>query len=141
MKKRTSTSPFVNMGTALLLVIFLVLTMVTFAVLSLSSAKQDYDASVKMAEHQKQYYKACQKASEEFSILDQQFEQEAHDVKITPSDSVAFFVPVSSDQSLAVTLKITDPSTSKHYCEIVSWKLISNREWQGNQTIQLLPIK
>ena len=42
-------SPVVNIGSSLLLVIFLVLCLVTFATLSLSSARSDYGFSSRLA--------------------------------------------------------------------------------------------
>lgn len=77
MKKKSSSTPFVNMGTSLLLVVFLVLTLVTFAVLSLSSAKSDYDTSQRMAEHKKQYYEASTKAQVVVSKIDRLLEEES----------------------------------------------------------------
>ena len=77
MKKKSSSTPFVNMGTSLLLVVFLVLTLVTFAVLSLSSAKSDYATSQRMAEHKKQYYEASTKAQVVVSKIDRLLEEES----------------------------------------------------------------
>lgn len=77
MKKKSSSTPFVNMGTSLLLVVFLVLTLVTFAVLSLSSAKSDYDTNQRMAEHKKQYYEASTKAQVVVSKIDRLLEEES----------------------------------------------------------------
>lgn len=47
---------FVNIGTASLLVVFLTLCLVAFAMLSLSSAKNDYEFSKKFAERTTSYY-------------------------------------------------------------------------------------
>lgn len=47
---------FVNIGTASLLVVFLTLCLVAFAMLSLSSAKNDYEFSKKLAERTTSYY-------------------------------------------------------------------------------------
>lgn len=55
-------SYFVNIGSSSLLVIFLVLCLVTFAILSISSARSDYSFSERMAEHKQSYYEASEKA-------------------------------------------------------------------------------
>ena len=47
---------FVNIGTASLLVVFLTLCLVAFAMLSLSSAKNDYEFSRKLADRTTAYY-------------------------------------------------------------------------------------
>ena len=44
-----------NIGTVSLLMIFIILCMVTFAALSLSSAAADHRFSQKMADHSKEY--------------------------------------------------------------------------------------
>lgn len=51
MKKDKPQSSFVNIGSSSLLIIFLILSLVTFAVLSLSGAKSDYTFSEKLASH------------------------------------------------------------------------------------------
>ena len=68
-------SPVVNIGSSLLLVIFLVLCLVTFATLSLSSARSDYGIksgaygfSSRLAERKTDYYRASSQAE---TILDQ----------------------------------------------------------------------
>lgn len=47
---------FVNIGTASLLAAFLTLCLVAFAMLSLSSAKTDYEFSKKLAQRTTSYY-------------------------------------------------------------------------------------
>ena len=53
---------FVNIGSSSLLVIFLVLCLATFAILSLSSAKSDHTFSERLAAHKQAYYEASEKA-------------------------------------------------------------------------------
>lgn len=55
-------SYFVNIGSSSLLVIFLVLCLVTFAILSISSARSDYSFSERMAAHKQSYYEASEMA-------------------------------------------------------------------------------
>ena len=57
-------APFVNIGSSLLLVIFLVLCLVTFATLSLSSARSDESFSRRMADRKTEYYEAAGKAED-----------------------------------------------------------------------------
>ena len=54
--KETKKFGFVNIGTASLLVAFLTLCLVAFAMLSLSTAKSDYEFSKKLAERTTAYY-------------------------------------------------------------------------------------
>ena len=56
MNKEKRTFGFLNIGTASLLVVFLTLCLVSFAILSLSAAKSDYEFSKKMAQKTTAYY-------------------------------------------------------------------------------------
>lgn len=68
---------FVNIGSSSLLVIFLVLCLATFAVLTLSSARSDYSFSERLAEHRKTYYEASAKAEAVVDGVDEVLEQTA----------------------------------------------------------------
>ena len=59
-----------NIGTVSLLMIFIILCMVTFAALSLSSAAADHRFSQKMADHSKEYYKASGQAETKLAEID-----------------------------------------------------------------------
>lgn len=63
MKNDKQQSSFVNIGSSSLLIIFLILCLATFAILSVSSAKNDYSFSEKLAARKTQYYDASAKAS------------------------------------------------------------------------------
>ena len=169
MKKTKQQSSFMNMGTSLLLVIFLVLTLVTFAVLSLSSAKSDYNLSAKLAKHKTEYYDASAKAEAVLSEIDEKLEtlaQESHNdttsyyaaageqfdqvslqdtllhCEITPEDAlISYTIPMSDSQALQVILHITDYTQNDTYYTIQTWQVISTDSWEGDQTIQLLPME
>lgn len=65
--------PLTNIGTVSLLMIFIVLCMVTFAALSLSSAAGDARSGQKIAEHSSGYYAASNEAEEILASLDDIF--------------------------------------------------------------------
>lgn len=56
MTKKKQSFGVVNIGTTSLLVVFLTLCLVTFAILTLSTAKSDYKFSQKLAEKTTCYY-------------------------------------------------------------------------------------
>lgn len=64
MQQNKKDQPLVNIGSASLLVIFLILCLVTFATLTLSSAVSDYRFSQKLAQRKTAYYEASNRASE-----------------------------------------------------------------------------
>ena len=70
MQRDKRQAPFVNIGSSLLLVIFLVLCLVTFATLSLSSARSDYSFSSRAAQRRTDYYQACNVAEDVLAQVD-----------------------------------------------------------------------
>lgn len=63
-------APFFNIGASSLLVIFLILCLVTFAILTLTSAKSDADFAEKLAHHKMNYYAACNTAESTLDEID-----------------------------------------------------------------------
>ena len=63
-------APFFNIGASSLLVIFLILCLVTFAILTLTSAKSDADFAGKLAHHKTNYYAACNTAESTLDEID-----------------------------------------------------------------------
>ena len=63
-------APFFNIGASSLLVIFLILCLVTFAILRLTSAKSDADFAEKLAHHKMNYYAACNTAESTLDKID-----------------------------------------------------------------------
>ena len=70
MKKDKNSSSFTAIGSSSLLVVFLVLCLATFAILSLSSAKSDYSFTERLAEHKSSYYSACSQAEDTVAAID-----------------------------------------------------------------------
>lgn len=67
---RKSSGTFFNIGASSLLVIFLILCLVTFAILTLTSAKSDADFAEKLAYHKTNYYAACNTAESTLDKID-----------------------------------------------------------------------
>ena len=70
-KKNTATLnfPVTNIGSVTLLMIFIVVCMVSFAALSLSTASTDYKAAKKSARHITDYYEASNDAEEKLATI------------------------------------------------------------------------
>lgn len=138
MSKRTKNSEsFTNLGLSSLMVVFLVLCLTTFALLTLSTAKNDYSLSEKMAAHRTDYYAACTKAEVILNELDSRLENECEtlltdenvvidDISISydsEQDILSYAIPLENGRFLSVRLRVTDPSASDTYYEIVSWQV------------------
>lgn len=95
MKKDKEQSSFVNIGSSSLLIIFLILCLAVFAVLSLSSAKSDYSLSERLAEHKTQYYEAASQAEIILDQIDSVLEEAAQTSSLSDLSSSAVFTSSS----------------------------------------------
>ena len=74
-KKRPDSMPGFQIGTSYLLVIFIILCLVTFAALALSSALRDQSYSQALAKHQTEYAAASTQASALLAQIDEALNQ------------------------------------------------------------------
>lgn len=167
MKKDKNHPYFTAIGSSSLLVVFLVLCLVTFAILSLSSAKSDYSFTERLAKHKSSYYEACSTAENVLANIDQTLEDtyrskamsqkeylEALNLRFITSSSfpgsystisgepiISYTVPVDDRQTLFVKLKVTDPQQSPNYYEILTWQLAPSNTWESDDSLELMPIR
>lgn len=154
--------PITNIGSVSLLMIFIVLCMVTFAALSLSTAANDYHASKTLADHTTAYYKASDKAEQKLSDIDniledcylssdnadsyyQLVKKQLGITDTTTPVVYSYQTSISKSQQLSVQLRITYPDgsdMSNHsntgFYQIVSWKTISSENWNADNSIKLI---
>lgn len=160
--------PVVNIGSSSLLVIFLVLCLVTFATLSLSSARSDYNFSSRLADRKTEYYAASSQAEEVLDQIDTILAETYKDshgtyysaaekklsgltldgdsgaitlyVKIsTEKPSVSYQVPVNDKQFLSVNLELLPAGSHNNgFYRITQWKVMSDTEWNGDNTLKLI---
>ena len=138
MKKKTS-RPLLTTGTSTLLLIFVSLCLLTFAVLSFLSARADQNLSRKTAERTSAYYEACNQAEDRLGEADQMLEkiwQETANEKAyfqavretfedmdfdEESHMLSFSVPLADTQVLTVTLKLRMPVSGSTFYTISGW--------------------
>lgn len=168
MKRDKQQSSFVNIGSSSLLIIFLVLCLASFAILSLSSAKSDYSFSERLADHKTEYYNASSEASvildeidgilEDCAGKNKSFgdsyknditallhEKQIDDIMLTCRTidnqfTICYQVPAGEKQVLDVKLAVTDYTNNETYYEIDTWQIISTQDWEGDQKLNLMPI-
>lgn len=166
MQKDNKPEPFVNIGSSLLMVIFLILCLVTFATLSLTSARSDYSFSERVAERRTQYYQACNTAEDVLAQIDEilvntanssnhsqnwmneldftqidgkEFLEAGLDINLDiKSASLSYQIPVNEKQALEVRLALTD--NSSEYYQIEKWQLVNTGIYESNSTLQLMPM-
>jgi len=88
MKQNKQQSTFINIGSSSLLMVFLVLCLTTFAILSLSSAQSDYSFSKKFAEHKTEYYEASSRAEMILGEIDQILAETSKQVTAAQNNAV-----------------------------------------------------
>jgi len=159
-------APFFNIGASSLLVIFLILCLVTFAILTLTSAKSDADFAEKLAHHKTNYYVACNTAESTLDEIDAVLadawqlsdtaavfteietqltalnsrEQLQLSMDFTQSEpTVSYAVAIDDKQNLCVTLTLAAaPAKGEAYYRISQWQVQSSGEWNGDQTLNLM---
>ena len=149
MKKKTS-RPLLTTGTSTLLLIFVSLCLLTFAVLSLLSARADRNLSRKTAERTSAYYEAYNQAEDRLGETDQMLEklwQEAAGEKAyfqavreafedmdfdEENHTLSFSVPLTDTQVLAITLKLQTPEPGSTFYTITSWKTVNTAGWTAD---------
>ena len=133
--QRTShKQPFVgmNIGSASILLIFVILCLVSFATLSIVSANADSRLSEKVLERTSAYYKACNEAERNLAGVDKTLQE----IYQTSENEAAYFatvghnksyvIPVSDLQTLQVTIEILYPLHEEDtFYRITSWQVLT----------------
>ncbi|MDD2978652.1 MAG: hypothetical protein PHN80_01635 [Hespellia sp.] len=149
MNKERGSYPVIHIGTSFLLVIFIILCLVTFAVLSLSSALRDQNYSEKEAVRTTAYYAASGTAQEKLGEIVESFQDNSldkvADITVTADDDdqniteVFYTVPVDTDQTLEVTVQLSDlGNLDSGIYQISGWKKITSSDWNASSTLPVL---
>lgn len=131
-KKKSGSS----IGASSLLVIVVVLSLVCFAALSITSASADLRLSKKLADRTSSYYEACNEAQETIkelsvslsSIYEESGSAEEYEQKIRESltSPLAFSYPMNENQVLQVSVSPLYPeNASGDFLEITSWQIVN----------------
>jgi hypothetical protein len=144
--ERNKTFPATGIGTVSLLMIWIILCMVIFAALSLTTASRDVNFSRTLARHTTAYYTADAQAQETLQLLDQliaDHPDQAALLSALPEDvsgelengvlTLSYQVPMTQDQALSVVLTVRDGT-----CTIASWQEIQTTQWTGDNSLSLM---
>ena len=108
-----------HMGTSLLLSVFLILMLVVFALLTLSSARNNLDFAQTLAQEKKAYFSACNQAE----ILLSEMENGECNQKLTISDGLILHVEATREGD-SVTIH--------------RWQVKKANPWQKEDTLKVL---
>lgn len=131
--------PIVNVGTASILTVFIILAMVTFAALTYMSARKDSKYAEQSAETARKYQDAVNQAYEKIAEIDEELEAhyEAGDFESLLNKDYTFSVPVSDSSELHVTLVPFQPEDGKLY-RITSFREVRTEDWENDSTLKLM---
>lgn len=146
MSKKKIVNPVVGVGISSVLLIFLIVCLAVFSVLTLTSATSDYKMSKKIADHTTQYYKAYQLAQDEIANVDKKLQEIYKDSKtkkeylkqVKRLIQTDFTITINDTQAIEVRLEAQYPEKiGDVFYTIKSFKTISTTKWNGEDSINV----
>lgn len=129
MNKEKNKFRFPVMGVSSLLIIFAVLCLTIFAILSISTVSADARLGDKAAESVAAYYAADGQAEKVLAQLRQGI---VPDGVTQDGDTYSFTCPASETQALQVKVRISGTDY-----EILQWQMISTADWEADDSLNL----
>ncbi len=129
-----------NIGTVSLMMIFIVLCMVIFAVLTLSSALSDYRFNQEIALHTKEYYEASNQAEQKLQELAESLEADEEESEGTQGRVVSWQFSMNDTQELDVEIQILpgrETEDGKRY-RILKWEKVNTGGWNTDNSLNLI---
>lgn len=125
-----------NIGTSSILIIIVILCLVCFSGLSITSANADYRLSRRLADRTTAYYDACNQAQGSLCAISQSLEdlylesssKEDYEDKIKRSlqDLFTFSYPINENQILQVSVSPLYPDTADgDFIEVTGWQVVN----------------
>ena len=120
MAKRKDTAAHV--GSASILLIFTVLSLISFAALTMASSKADHNLSNNLAQRQDAYYEACHKGNAFVAAVNSGYTEGEGNGKIEKS------IPITDNQALNITLiqnSANNSVNSGNKYRIARWQVVN----------------
>lgn len=134
-----------GIGSASILVIFVILCLISFATLSIVSANADYKLSTKVLDRTTAYYEAAGKAEVILAKLDQTLSEiyascESEEAYFTTvGHDKSFVVPLSESQTLEVCVSILYPQTDDApFYQIKRFQVIPTETFDYDSTLDVM---
>ncbi|MBQ7615039.1 MAG: hypothetical protein IJU77_08325 [Butyrivibrio sp.] len=115
-----------HVGSASILLIFTVLSIISFATLTLVNSKADYNLSDNLSERQKTYYQACHKGNAFVAAVNSGYEIGAEDGIMKES------IPLTDNQSLDIEILVNsanNSANSDNTDNIIKWRIINHSDF------------
>lgn len=149
----------IHTGFSLIVLIFVVLLLISFAAVSMTSAKADYQLSKKSADRTKKYYDVSNQVNEIIGEIDNflaeqyakglgeeeyysclsDFQKKKKEIPIqVEKNRMTWEFPLQKDQVLEIELEILYPrQREKTFYKITKWKTIQKGDWEKEESIQV----
>ena len=124
-----------HVGSASILLIFTVLSIISFATLTLVNSKADYNLSNNLAERQQAYYKACHKGNAFIAAVNSGYSSGEEDGIMKES------IPITDNQSLDITLEknsANNSANSDNNYAITQWQIVNHGDFNYDSTLPVL---
>ncbi|MBR4667364.1 MAG: hypothetical protein IKO76_01255 [Butyrivibrio sp.] len=114
-----------NVGSASILLIFTVLSLISFATLTLVNSKADYNLSTNLANRQSAYYKACHSGQAFVAAVNSGYKDEEHQNIAQKS------IPITDNQTLDISIAVNNSNNSENLIKkytITQWQIVNNAD-------------
>ena len=121
-----------HIGTASILLIFAVLSLVSFATLALVNSKADYRLSTNFAQRQTAYYEACHRGNAFIAAVNSGYTGDVQD------DIIKKSIPITDNQSLDIALisnKTENSANSASDYTVIQWQIVNHSENDYDYTL------
>ena len=135
----------INSGTASLLLVFVILSLISFAALSIVSAQADKRLNDKLVNRTTEYYRACNEANEYLMKLDLSLRrayensENKEDYFAAVGESSEIILDMGEMQSLTVSVDINYPeNTGDGFYTITAWRLDTIETIELDESLNLM---
>lgn len=130
---------FPGTGLITILMVFMLLCLITFAVLTLSSARADLRYSEQTAERARNYYAAELRASQRLKEIDEELQATYNEKEVNAREQICFTETIDETSMLEVKLQLCEGKEDdrKRY-RIESWQTVSTAEWNPDETLPVM---
>lgn len=141
-QNNTSSGLGINIGSSSILLIFIILCLVSFATLAISSAYTDKNFSRKVTERTEAYYRACYDAETSLEQIDATLQavyaqsETEEEYFSTVGHSKTYALPISELQTLEIIIEIKYPSEPDDtFYEIKSFRVLTTGELEMDDSL------
>ena len=124
-----------HVGSASILLIFSVLSLISFACLTLINSKADYNLSTKLDERQRIYYYACHKGNAFIAAANSGYK------KGLTNDIMKESIPLTDNQSLNISLGLNvsnNLDSSDNLYSVIQWQIVNHADFEYDYSLPVM---